>query len=243
MDPGLKLTLVLVVLTLILLLVWSVARYNGFIRLHHLVQESWRQVHLGLKRRHEAISSLVANLHEYAAPDRQVFDAVTAACAQAAQPALSPAEQAGREDQLTQALGQLLIAAEAHPQLQGSETLQQLRTTLANIDTRLAAGRRFYNANVRNLNTKVDSFPSKIIANKFGFTHAEYFETTGSTQQVRPQTGDGHKNTVGHGNTGAKDTPADAGTQVPTAGADTPPAEDDLAGSVYVVSDDNITGG
>lgn len=160
----------------IILLIWGVATYNGFVRLRNLVQEAWRQIDVELHRRHDLIPNLVESVKGYAAHERAVFEEVTAARAAAAAPGAGPAQQAIQENQLTAALGRLFAVAEAYPQLRASENFLALQTELTNTEDRIAAGRRFYNANVRTLNTKVETFPSNIIARWFGFVRAEYFE-------------------------------------------------------------------
>jgi LemA protein len=171
-------TIALIVIGIVVLIVlfWAVAQYNGFVRLRNLVQESWRQIDVELHRRHDLIPNLVESVKGYAAHERGVFDEVTRARAAAAGPAAGPAEQAVQENVLNQALGRLLAVAENYPVLRASENFQQLQAELANTEDRIAAGRRFYNANVRELNTKVETFPANVIANMFGFTRAEYFE-------------------------------------------------------------------
>ncbi len=157
-------------------LVWGVATYNGFVRLRNLVQEAWRQIDVELHRRHDLIPNLVETVKGYAAHERAVFDEVTTARAAAAAPGAGPAQQAVQENQLTAALGRLFAVAEAYPQLRAAENFLALQNELTTTEDRIAAGRRFYNANVRQLNTKVETFPSNIIAGWFGFTRAEYFE-------------------------------------------------------------------
>ncbi|EYR62280.1 membrane protein [Actinotalea ferrariae CF5-4] len=171
------LIILLVIAVPLLVLLWGVVIYNGLVRLRNLVQESWRQIDVELHRRHDLIPNLVETVQGYAAHERQVLESVTAARAAALTPASGPAEQAANEDMLSQALGRLLAVAEAYPQLRASENFLQLQTELATTEDRIAAGRRFYNANVRELNTRVEQVPSNIVAGMFGFTRAEYFET------------------------------------------------------------------
>ena len=102
-------------------------------------------------------------------------------------PASGPAEQAVQENQLTQALGRLFAVAEAYPVLRASENFQQLQAELTNTEDRIAAGRRFYNANVRELNTKVETFPPNIIAGMFHFERAEYFEVEEPSVRAAPE--------------------------------------------------------
>lgn len=178
----------LVLLAVVLVaLVWGVATYNGFVRLRNLVQEAWRQIDVELHRRHDLIPNLVEAVKGYAAHERAVFEEVTAARAAAAAPGSSPAEQAAQENQLTAALGRLFAVAEAYPQLRASENFMALQAELTNTEDRIAAGRRFYNANVRRLNTKVETFPPNVIARWFGFTRAEYFETEDPAVRAAPR--------------------------------------------------------
>nr|WP_243861280.1 LemA family protein [Cellulomonas uda] len=155
---------------------WAVAQYNALVRLRNLVQESWRQIDVELHRRHDLIPNLVETVKGYAAHERAVFDEVTRARAAAAGTGASVAEQAVQENQLTQALGRLFAVAENYPVLRASENFQQLQNELSTTEDRIAAARRFYNANVRSLNTKIETFPTNVIAGMFHFERAEYFE-------------------------------------------------------------------
>ena len=168
--------IVVIVVILVLLLMAVVSQYNALVRLRNLVQEAWRQIDTELARRHDLIPNLVETVKGYAAHEREVFEAVTAARATAAAPGAGPAAQAESENALTHALGRLFAVAESYPTLRASDNFQQLQSELSNTEDRIAAGRRFYNANVRALNTKVESFPSNVIAGMFGFVRAEYFE-------------------------------------------------------------------
>lgn len=179
--------LIVLALLVIIALLWGVATYNGFVRLRNLVQESWRQIDVELHRRHDLIPNLVETVRGYAAHERAVFEEVTTARAAALAPASGPAEQAAHENMLTSALGRLFAVAEAYPQLRAAENFTQLQLELANTEDRIAAGRRFYNANVRQLNTKVEQFPPNIIANMFSFERAEYFETDDAAVRAVPR--------------------------------------------------------
>ena len=182
-------SIILIVLAALILiaLLWGVATYNGFVRLRNLVQEAWRQIDVELHRRHDLIPNLVDTVKGYAAHERGVFEAVTQARAAAAAPGSSPAEQAAQENVLSGALRQLFAVAEAYPQLRASENFAQLQAELTNTEDRIAAGRRFYNANVRQLNTRVETFPPSIIAGWFGFTRAEYFEVEDAAVRAAPR--------------------------------------------------------
>jgi len=153
-----------------------VVSYNRFVSQRNLVAESWRQIDVELHRRHDLIPNLVETVKGYAAHERGVFEAVTQARAAAASPGSTPAAQAQQEGILGQALGRLFAVAEAYPDLKASTNFLELQRQLTETEDRIAAGRRFYNANVRALNTRVESFPSNIVASTFNFKQAEYFE-------------------------------------------------------------------
>ena len=156
---------------------WAIGQYNGLVKLRNLVQEAWRQIDVELQRRHDLIPNLVETVKAYAKHEKETFEQVTKARSMATAPGSGPAEQAAQENILTQALGRLIAVAEAYPELKADKNFQQLQLELTNTEDRIAAGRRFYNANVRTLNTKVETFPTNIIAGMFGFSRAEYFET------------------------------------------------------------------
>jgi LemA protein len=182
-----SIVLIVLVAVVVIALLWGVATYNGFVRLRNLVQESWRQIDVELHRRHDLIPNLIETVKGYAAHERGVFEEVTAARAAAARPASGPAEQAAHENQLTAALGRLFAVAEAYPQLRASENFAQLQAELTNTEDRIAAGRRFYNANVRELNTKVETFPANVVAGMFHIVRAEYFEAEDPAVRAAPQ--------------------------------------------------------
>ncbi|MEE6271759.1 LemA family protein [Georgenia wangjunii] len=185
MEP---LTVVLIVLAVLVVVVavWAIATYNGLVRLRNLVQEAWRQIDVELHRRHDLIPNLVETVRGYAGHERGVFEDVTRARAQALSPGTSPAQQAEQENALTAALGRLFAVAEAYPQLRAAENFASLQADLTNTEDRIAAGRRFYNANVRQLNTRVETFPPNVIASIFGFRRAEYFEANDPAVRTAP---------------------------------------------------------
>lgn len=157
-----------------------VVSYNRFVRQRNLVQESWRQIDVELRRRHDLIPNLVETVKGYAAQERTVLTAVTEArgAAVTAMQASSSgvAAQAQAESALGRALGGLFAVAENYPDLKSSQNFLALQQQLAETEDRIAAGRRFYNGNVRSLNTRIEAFPSSVIAWTFNFKKAEYFE-------------------------------------------------------------------
>lgn len=153
-----------------------VISYNRFVRQRNLVEESWRQVDVELRRRYDLIPNLVETVKAYAAHERSTFEAVIAARAAAQAPSASRAAQGEDETELTRTLRGLLAVAEAYPALKADQHFRELQLQLAETEDRIAAARRFYNANVRAYNTRIDAFPSSVIAGVFGFRKAEYFE-------------------------------------------------------------------
>ena len=179
-------TAIVILAVAVILLFWAVAQYNGLVRLRNLVQEAWRQIDVELQRRHDLIPNLVETVKAYAKHEKETFEAVTKARTTAAAAGSGPAEQAAQENILTQALGKLFAVAEDYPELKADKNFQQLQAELTNTEDRIAAGRRFYNANVRSMNTKVETFPTNIIAMIFGFHREEYFETEDPAARQAP---------------------------------------------------------
>jgi len=200
MTGGIVVLLVVIVLLVLLVLV-GVGLYNGLVRVRNVVQESWRQIDVELTRRHDLIPNLVETVKGYAAHERETLQAVTNARAAAAAPGSSPAQQAQQENVLTAALGRLFAVAEAYPDLKANQNFLQLQRDLTDTEDRLAASRRFYNANVRTLNTKVETVPSNIVASLFHIVRAEYFEAEDPAVRAAPQ--------VSFGAPGAATTPQD----------------------------------
>ena len=171
--------LVLIVLVVILVLAVIVS-YNRFVRQRNLVRESWRQIDVELQRRHDLIPNLVETVKGFAGQERTVLIAVTEARAQAEKvrrdPNAGAADQALAENNLGRAMTGLFATVEAYPDLKSNQNFLALQQQLAETEDRIAAGRRFYNANVRNINTRVEAFPSNVIASVFHFGMEEYFE-------------------------------------------------------------------
>jgi Uncharacterized conserved protein len=183
MDP-IMLTLTIVGVLVLAVILWFIATYNGFVRLRNLVEEAWRQVDVELHRRYDLIPNLVETVKGYASHERGVFEEVTRARAAAAQPATSRAEQAANENALTAAISRLFAVAEAYPSLKADANFRALQSELTNTEDRIAAGRRYYNANVREFNTRLETFPQSIVGGMTGFRRATYFEAEGASRDV-----------------------------------------------------------
>ncbi|WP_270886963.1 LemA family protein [Pedococcus sp. 5OH_020] len=172
-----------VVALVVLFLLWAVAVYNGLVRLRNLVQEAWRQIDVELKRRHDLIGNLVQTVKGYAAHERGTLEDVMRARSAAMAGGQSPAQQAQSEGLLSQALGRLIAVAEAYPDLKANQNFMALQQELTSTEDRIASARRYYNATVRELNTKVETVPSNVVANLFGIRQAEYFEAEGRERE------------------------------------------------------------
>jgi LemA protein len=154
----------------------AVASYNRFITQRNLIRDAFANIDTELKRRYDLIPNLVETVRGYASHEREVLENVTRARAAAAAATGSPAEQAAAEGPLVAALRQLFAVAENYPQLRANENFLQLQQELGNTEDRIQASRRFYNANVRDYNRRVQSVPSNIIASMFNFKEEEFFE-------------------------------------------------------------------
>ncbi len=152
--------------------------YNNFVRMVQRTKEAWADIDVQLKRRYDLIPNLVETVKGYASHERTAFENVTAARAKAmgAEQGGNPAEIAAAENMLTGALKSLFAVAEAYPDLKANTNFLELQRELSDTENKIQAARRFYNGNVRDLNTAIQSFPGNIIAGMFRFTEREYFE-------------------------------------------------------------------
>ena len=179
---GTAITIIIIILVIVVILALiGMGSYNGFVKSRNLIQESWRQIDVELNRRYELIPNLVETVRAYAAHERNTLEDVTRLRSQAQQlsqseGALPSQQRADVEAQLSGAVRNLIVSVEAYPDLKSNQNFLELQRQLAETEDRIAAGRRFYNANVRVYNTKVESLPSNIIANMFKFEKATYFQ-------------------------------------------------------------------
>jgi LemA protein len=159
----------------VLVLLWLVVTYNGFVKLRNRIANAWAQIDVQLRRRYDLIPNLVETVKGYAAHERETFEAVTRARA-AAIDASGVRDQAQAENMITNALKSLFAVAEAYPELKANANFLSLQEELSSTEGRIAYARQFYNDAVLQMNTKVQSFPSNLVANAFGFREHEYFE-------------------------------------------------------------------
>lgn len=164
-------------------LAWGIAMYNSLVRARQHVHEAWAQIDTELKRRYDLIPNLVQTVKGYAKHEKETLDLAIRARNAAARDHAGPAEHARDENQMVHAVGRLLAVAEAYPALKADRHFLELQHELANTEDRIQRVRRFYNGNVRDLNTKVQVFPTNIFAGLFGFTQAEYFEIDQAVRQ------------------------------------------------------------
>ena len=159
----------------VLLLLFGVVAYNRFVSQRQQIKDAYANIDTELRRRYDLIPNLVESVRGYAQHERATFEEVTRARA-AAIGAQGPAQQAQAENVLTSALRSLFAVAESYPELRASENFQALQAELSNTEDRIQVSRRFYNANVREYNERVQSVPSNVIASTFGFKEEEFFE-------------------------------------------------------------------
>ncbi|MEA2718082.1 MAG: LemA protein [Actinomycetota bacterium] len=159
----------------VLVVLYVVLTYNGLVRLRNRVKNSWAQIDVQLKRRYDLIPNLVETVKGYAKHERETFEAVTQARANAIN-ASGVAEQAAAENQITGALKTLFSVAEAYPELKANQNFLALQEELTGTEGRISYARQFYNDAVLQLNNKIESFPSNVVAGRFGFKQQEFFE-------------------------------------------------------------------
>ena len=184
MPAGITLTVLLVLVAVIVL--WLVVAYNGLVRLRNRVKEAWAQIDVQLKRRYDLIPNLVETVKGYAAHERETLDRVIKA-RQAGLDAKGVAAQAQAENMITGALRQLFALAEAYPNLKANENFLALQEELSSTENKISFARQYYNGEVRSLNTRIETFPTNIVARLFNFEQAEFFEVEDAAQREAPK--------------------------------------------------------
>ena len=179
-------SLILFAIVLFIPVIWVIGTYNGLVRLRSHMRESWSGIDTELKRRYDLIPNLVSVVKGYAKHEREVFERVTEARAKAVSSNGSPEHQARDENLLIESLKRLLVVAEAYPELKAGEQYLNLQNELVITEDRIQAARRFYNANVRDLNIRIEIFPANIVANMFKFELGEYFQIDDAIQRQAP---------------------------------------------------------
>ncbi len=159
----------------IVLLLWTIAAFNGLVSLRNRVQNAWAEIDVQLKRRHDLIPNLVESVRGYMQHERSVFESVTQARAQAIAAGNNVPSRSTAESILTSALGKLFAVAENYPQLHAVENFQMLQEELTSTENRIAYARQFYNDEVMKYNTAQTTFPRNLMATPFGFHTATMF--------------------------------------------------------------------
>jgi LemA protein len=172
-------TFLWIILAIIVAAIFAIiGMYNGLIRLKNRVDEAWSDIDVQLKRRYDLIPNLVETVKGYAAHERETLDSVINArnAAMQAQAGGNAKAQAEAENALSGTLKTIFALAENYPNLKANENFLELQRELTDTEDKIQASRRFYNGNVRDFNTKLEVFPTNIIANMLGFKRREFFE-------------------------------------------------------------------
>jgi LemA protein len=165
----------IVLIALVAVIAFVISVYNNLVGLRVRADSAWSDIDVQLKRRHDLIPNLVETVKGYAAHEKTTFENI-ARFRSAAMQATTPAERGAAENQLTTALRGLFAVAENYPQLQASEQFTSLQSSLREVEDAIQNSRRYYNAVVRDLNTRIQSFPANMIAGMFGFQSRQFFE-------------------------------------------------------------------
>ena len=168
-------SLYVILCIIVAIVLWAIVSYNSFVSLINRAKESWADIEVQLKRRYDLIPNLVNTVKGYATHESTAFEKVTTARS-AAMGAGNLSDKAQAENNLAGALKSVFAIAEAYPELKANQSFLSLQSELSDTENKIQAARRFYNGNARDLNIKVESFPSNIIAGMFKFTKMEFFD-------------------------------------------------------------------
>ncbi len=173
-------------IVLVVIVLWAVVVYNGLIQLRVRADSAWSDINVQLKRRHDLIPNLVETVKGYAGHEQRVFQQVTEARARAMQ-ASSPKDREAAEGALTGTLKSLFAVAENYPQLRANENFQSLQQSLTQVEETLQGARRYYNAVVRDYNTKLSVLPDQVVARLGGFQPKEFFQLDSPEEGAAPK--------------------------------------------------------
>jgi len=172
----------IIIIILAVVVLWAIAIYNGLIRLKNRVDEAWSDIDVQLKRRYDLIPNLVNTVKGYAEHERELFEKVTQARANAMSAGTTEGK-AQAENMLSDTLKSLFAVAENYPDLKANQNFLELQRELTDTEDKIQASRRFYNGNVRDFNTKIEIFPNNIFASILKFTKREFFEAENSEKE------------------------------------------------------------
>jgi len=177
-----KRSMLILLVIIIIAVVAGVVIYNGLVTLKNRVDEAWSDIDVQLKRRHDLIPNLVNTVKGYATHERELFEKVTEART-AAMGAQNPADKEKAENMLSGTLKSLFAVAENYPDLKANQNFLELQKELTDTEDKIQASRRFYNGNVRDFNTKIEVFPSNIVAGMLHFTKRDFFQMDEAEKQ------------------------------------------------------------
>ena len=167
------------------LVVWAVFAYNSLVTMRNRAQEAWSDIDVQMKRRYDLIPNLINTVKGYAAHEAGVLEKVTEARSQAMQAGDNVADRAQSENMLSGTLKSLFAVAESYPDLKANTNFLELQRELSDTEDKIQAARRFYNGNVRDYNTKIETVPTNVIASAFSFAKREFFELDESEQAAK----------------------------------------------------------
>ncbi len=171
---------------IVLFIAWLAVIYNSFVSLRNRTEEAWADIEVQLKRRYDLIPNLVSTVKGYASHESSAFENVTKARSMAMGAQGPTQEHAKAENMLSGALKSIFAISEAYPELKANTNFLALQNELSDTENKIQAARRFYNGNVRDLNTAIQSFPSNIIANMFHFSKKEFFDLADNDAAQNP---------------------------------------------------------
>ncbi|MCB1283108.1 MAG: LemA family protein [Microthrixaceae bacterium] len=180
-EPSMKWVVIVLIILIVLVAVLLIANYNGLVGLRNKIESAYSQIDVQLNRRYSLIPNLVETVKGYAAHESGTLEKVV----QARNLAMNTngiADKAEAENAITGALKSVFALSEAYPELKANTNFQQLQAELSSTEDRIAYARQYYNDNVRAYNTKIEAFPSNLIANAFKFTQREYFQAQGDAR-------------------------------------------------------------
>lgn len=172
---------------IVLIALYVIFIYNGLVRSRQMAEEAWSGIDVQLKRRADLIPNLIETVKGYAAHEKTTLEEVVELRNRAqAVPAGDVAGRAQAEGLLGQALGRVMALAEAYPDLKANQNFSELQASLETMESEIQMARRYYNGAARDLNVKVESFPSNLVAGQFGFSKREYFEIANEADRAVP---------------------------------------------------------
>ncbi len=187
MEPAIVIALIIVAAIVLIPVIWLIANYNRFARLRQHIKESWSDIDVELKRRYDLIPNLVNTVRGYAAHEKDVLAKVIELRNKAANNQDAASSQAVDESALMIGMKQLFAVVERYPQLKADANFLALQKELASTEDRIAAARRFFNGNVREMNQLCQTFPSNVVASMFGFQSGSFFELSSEAERVVPR--------------------------------------------------------